>query len=82
MDQEISYNTIREFWVTESHAWGGDGGAIEMDDGRNDYHLRKDSPLRGKGINLSEFYSVDHGGNPLPKLGAWDIGAFQTASDH
>ena len=22
-NQEISYNTIREFWVTEGHAWGG-----------------------------------------------------------
>ena len=34
-NQEISYNTISEFWVTEGHAWGQDGGAIEMDDGRN-----------------------------------------------
>jgi hypothetical protein len=34
-NQEVSYNTIREFWVTKGHAWGGDGGAIEMDDGRN-----------------------------------------------
>jgi hypothetical protein len=221
-NQEISYNTIREFWVTEGHAWGGDGGAIEMDDGRNhknnvyihhnrtinncgfleiswdydiqhrevwnlrvafnvssdfqsigfleaplhnsyidnntfdrtrqlphynsamevqignpivrnnliildgpypypaddgklhvnpqnnwyyqlnnpdqvyfpesaagngnpllvdlasgDYHLRADSPLTGKGLNLSAFYSVDFDGEPLPERGAWDIGAYQ-----
>jgi hypothetical protein len=220
-NQEISYNTIREFWVTEGHAWGGDGGAIEMDDGRNhkdsvyihhnrtinncgfleiswdydiehrevwnlrvafnvssdyqsigfleaplhdsfidnntfdrtqqlphynsamevqlgnpfvrnnliildgsfpypaddgqlhvipennwyyqinnpdqvyfsnsaagngdpglidiagqDYHLRDRSPLRGKGINLSRFYSLDHEGNTLPTKGEWDIGAY------
>jgi hypothetical protein len=221
-NQEISYNTIKEFWVTEGHAWGGDGGAIEMDDGRNhkdnvyihhnrtinncgfleiswdydikhqevwnlrvafnisadyqsigfleaplhdsfidnntfdrtrqlphynsamevqlgdpivrnnliilkgpipypaddgqlhvtpennwyfqvsnpdtkyflqsaagngdplledlaggDYHLKQKSPLKGKGINLIEFYSVDFEGNPLPTSGAWDIGALQ-----
>ncbi len=35
-NQEVSYNTIKEFWVKKGHAWGGDGGAIEMDDGR--YH--------------------------------------------
>ena len=34
-NQEVSYNTISEFWVTEGHAWGADGGAIELDDGRN-----------------------------------------------
>ena len=34
-NQEIAYNTIKEFWVRKGHAWGGDGGAIEMDDGRN-----------------------------------------------
>jgi hypothetical protein len=220
-NQEISYNTIKEFWVTEGHGWGGDGGAIEMDDGRNhkdnvyihhnrtinncgfleiswnydiehrevwnlrvafnvssdyqsigfleaplhdsyidnntfdrsrqlphynsamevqlgnplvrnnliilngpypypaddgqlhvipknnwyyqvnnpdlvyfpesaagngdpqivnlaggDYHLRNTSPLKGKGINLSRFYSIDYEGNTLPPRGDWDIGAF------
>lgn len=34
-NQVVSYNTIKEFWVRKGHAWGGDGGAIEMDDGRN-----------------------------------------------
>jgi hypothetical protein len=226
-NQEISYNTIKEFWVTEGHGWGGDGGAIEMDDGRNhkdnvyihhnrtlnncgfleiswnydiehrevwnlrvafnvssdyqsigfleaplhnsfidnntfdrthqlphynsamevqlgnpvvrnnliildgpipypaddgqhhvtaqnnwyyhinnpdtvyfpesaagngdpgivdlsgrDYHLNPDSPLKGKGINLSEFYSLDFKGDSLIKNGQWDIGAFQSHIDH
>ncbi len=220
-NQEISYNLIKEFWVTEGHSWGGDGGAIEVDDGRNhknniyihhnrtinncgfleiswdydiehmevwnlrvafnvssdyqsigfleaplhdsyidnntfdrtkqlphynssmevqignpivrnnliilsgpdpyfaddslhhviqqnnwyyqvmdtnknyfpetmagngnpglvnilngDYHLLKNSPLRGKGINLSEYYNVDFDGNPLPSSGVWNIGAY------
>jgi hypothetical protein len=226
-NQEISYNTIKEFWVTEGHEWGGDGGAIEMDDGRNhkdnvyihhnrtinncgfleiswnydiehrevwnlrvafnvssdyqsigfleaplhdsfidnntfdrtrqlphynsamevqignpvvrnnliildgpipypaddslhhvnqmnnwyyqvsnpdtvlfpetsagngipglvdlsggDYHLNPDSPLRGKGLNLSEFYSIDFEGDSLTKDGNWDIGAFQSKIDN
>jgi hypothetical protein len=33
-NQEVSYNTIKGFWVKDGHAWGADGGAIEMDDGR------------------------------------------------
>jgi hypothetical protein len=223
-NQEICYNTISEFWVTEGHAWGGDGGAMEIDDGRNhknniyihhnrtikncgfleiswshdieprevwnlrvafnlstdyqsigfleapmhdsyidnntfdrthqlhfnssmevqlgnptvrnnliitdrvspykaddgqhhvtqqnnwyyvvsnpthvlypetaagngypglvnfvsggssDYHLSENSPLRGTGLNLSEFYSTDFEGNALPDSGAWDVGAIQ-----
>jgi hypothetical protein len=225
-NQEISYNTIKEFWVTEGHGWGGDGGAIEMDDGRNhkdnvyihhnrtinncgfleiswnydiehrevwnlrvafnvssdyqsigfleaplhdsfidnntfdrtrqlphynsamevqlgkpmvrnnliildgpipypaddglhhvnqlnnwyyhvsnpdtiyfpetsagngipglvdlyggDYHLNPDSPLRGKGLNLSKFYSIDFEGDSLRKSGDWDIGALQSTSE-
>lgn len=35
-NQEVSHNTITGFWVKEGHAWGADGGAIELDDGR--YH--------------------------------------------
>jgi hypothetical protein len=33
-NQEISYNTIENMYV-EGGEWGGDGGAIEIDDGRN-----------------------------------------------
>jgi hypothetical protein len=33
-NQEISYNTIENMY-TEGGEWGGDGGAIEIDDGRN-----------------------------------------------
>ena len=33
-NQEISYNIIEDMYV-EGGAWGGDGGAIEIDDGRN-----------------------------------------------
>jgi hypothetical protein len=33
-NQEISYNTITDCFVSGGH-WGGDGGAIEIDDARN-----------------------------------------------
>jgi hypothetical protein len=33
-NQEVSYNTIENMYV-EGGQWGGDGGAIEIDDGRN-----------------------------------------------
>jgi len=72
-------NNPDTIYFPESAAGNGDPGLVDLSG--NNYHLRKDSPLRGKGINLSKFYSVDHGGNSLPKLGAWDIGAFQTGSD-
>ena len=56
-------------------AGSGDPGLVDLENG--DYHLKSDSPLRGKGVNLSEYYSVDYEGNPLPKNGAWDVGALQ-----
>ncbi len=56
-------------------AGSGDPGLVDLNKG--DYHLKADSPLRGKGINLSKLYKVDFDGRPLPKTGKWDIGAFQ-----
>ena len=44
---------------------------------KQDYRPRADSPLRGKAINLSEFYKTDFNGRPLPERGNWDIGAIQ-----
>jgi len=61
-------------WDTHQ-AGSGDPGLVDLENG--DYHLKSDSPLRGKGSNLSEYYTVDYDGKPLPKNGAWDIGAFQ-----
>ena len=56
-------------------AGSGDPGLVDLD--KQDYHLKVDSPLRGKAINLSEFYQSDFDGRPLPKTGSWDIGAIQ-----
>ena len=45
-----------------------------------DFHLRADSPLRGKGVNLSSdpYASItDFDGNPRPIEGNWDIGAYE-----
>jgi len=53
----------------------GDPGLVDLENG--DYHLKSNSPLRGKGVNLSEYYSVDYEGNSLPKNGVWDVGALQ-----
>ncbi len=55
----------------------GSGDPRLVDLPRQDFHLQADSPLRGKAINLSEFYQSDFDGHPLPKNGNWDIGAFQ-----
>ena len=44
---------------------------------KGDYHLTAKSPLRGKAKNLSDTYSGDFDGRPLPKTGNWDIGALQ-----
>lgn len=56
-------------------AGSGDPGIVDLK--TQDYHLTADSPLRGQGINLSEFYESDFDGRLLPKTGKWDIGAIQ-----
>ncbi|MEO1827163.1 MAG: hypothetical protein ABGZ31_15770 [Roseibacillus sp.] len=58
-----------------SQAGSGDPGLVDLEN--QDYHLKADSPLRGKAINLSELYTSDFDGHPLPKTGNWDIGAIQ-----
>ena len=58
-----------------SQAGSGDPRLVDLQKG--DYHLKADSPLRGKGINLSKLYKTDFDGRPLPKTGNWDIGAIQ-----
>lgn len=59
----------------------GDGDPELLGIDGKDFALRSDSPLRGKGQNLNEYYSTDFAGNPLPKTGAWDIGAFHHAKN-
>ena len=58
-----------------SQAGSGDPGLVNLQ--KQNYRLKADSPLRGKAINLSEFYQSDFEGQPLPKTGNWDIGAIQ-----
>jgi hypothetical protein len=45
------------------------------------YKLMPDSPLRGKGVNLSAVYSVDFNGQAIPTNGNWDVGAMQYIVD-
>ena len=63
-NQEISYNTISEFWVTEGHAWGGDGGAIEIDDGRNhkdNIYIHHNRTINNCGfLEISWDYDIEH----------------------
>jgi len=79
-NQEISYNTIRDFWVTEGHAWGGDGGAIEMDDGRNHknnvyIHHNRTSDNCGF-LEISWDYDIEH-------MEVWNLRvAFNLSSDY
>ena len=68
------------FWNVDSPE-NSDGDPRLLDMRNNDFRLRSDSPLRGKGLNLSKLYQTDFDGNPLPKTGAWDIGAFSYAND-
>ena len=58
-----------------NQAGSGDPALVDLE--KQDYNLKEDSPLRGKGINLSELYKLDFYGRPLPKTGNWDIGAIQ-----
>jgi hypothetical protein len=63
-NQEICYNTIREFWVTEGHAWGQDGGAMEMDDGRNhkdNVYIHHNRTINNCGfLEISWDYDIQH----------------------
>ena len=63
-NQEVSYNTIRAFWVTEGHAWGGDGSAIEMDDGRNhkdNVYIHHNRSINNCGfLEISWDYDIKH----------------------
>ncbi len=79
-NQEISYNTIREFWVTEGHAWGGDGGAIEMDDGRNhknNVYIHHNRTINNCGfLEISWDYDIEH-------MEVWNLRvAFNLSSDY
>lgn len=66
------------FWnVDAPQVTDGDPKLLDIDG--KDFRLQSTSPLRGKGQNLSDDYSTDFAGNPLPKIGAWEIGAFRYA---
>ena len=79
-NQEICYNTIKEFWVTEGHAWGGDGGAIEMDDGRNhknNVFIHHNRTIDNCGfLEISWDYDIEH-------MEVWNLRvAFNLSSDY
>jgi hypothetical protein len=79
-NQEVSYNTITNFWVTEGHAWGGDGGAIEMDDGRNhknNVYIHHNHTYNNCGfLEISWDYDIEH-------MEVWNLRvAFNLSSDY
>jgi len=68
-------------YFPESAAGNGNPGLVHFVPGEeSDYHLAEDSPLRGKGQNLSQHYSIDFEGNILPLEGPWDVGAYGAMS--
>jgi hypothetical protein len=48
--------------------------------GSGDYHLRANSPAKGAGLNFYSVFATDAEGRPRPQTGAWDLGAFVTAT--
>lgn len=79
-NQEISYNTIRDFWVTEGHSWGGDGGAMEMDDGRNhkdNVYIHHNRTINNCGfLEISWDYDIEH-------MEVWNLRvAFNLSTDY
>ena len=68
----------KKIYFPKSAAGNGDPGLVSFVKGKeSDYHLTKNSPLRGAALNLSEHYSKDFEGNPLHAHEAWDVGALQ-----
>jgi hypothetical protein len=64
----------------KSAAGNGDPGLLHFaQGGESDYHPAEDSPLIGRGQNLSELYTEDFDGRPLPLEGAWPVGAYQAS---
>lgn len=60
----------------DEHAAGsGDPRLVDLIGGN--YQLTCDSPLRGRGINLSASNLLDFSGSSLPSEGGWDVGALQ-----
>jgi hypothetical protein len=79
-NHEICYNTIQEFWVTEGHAWGQDGGAMEMDDGRNhkdNVYIHHNRTINNCGfLEISWDYDIEH-------REVWNLRvAFNVSSDY
>jgi hypothetical protein len=60
-NQEVSYNTIENMYV-EGGEWGGDGGAIEIDDGRNhkdNIHIHHNQTKHNMGfLEISWSYDI------------------------
>jgi len=71
----LNFDRPGEVLFDSTQAGNGDPRLVNLM-GR-DFNLTSESPLRGKAMNLSEFYQVDFNGTTLPKSGAWDVGALQ-----
>ncbi|MEM7133824.1 MAG: hypothetical protein AAF702_46440 [Chloroflexota bacterium] len=68
-NQEISYNIIENMYV-EGGEWGGDGGAIEIDDGRNhkdNIHIHHNQTLHNMGF-LEISWAHDMGRMPASNM--------------
>jgi hypothetical protein len=65
-------------YFPETAAGNGVPGLVKfVNGGDSDYHLSQSSQLIGAAQNLSDHYSTDFEGKPLPVNGQWDVGALQ-----
>jgi hypothetical protein len=71
----LNINNWSEIHWDGNQAGSGDPHLVDLSHG--DYHPESDSPLIGKGTNLSAWYSVDFEGKELPASGGWVVGALQ-----
>ena len=89
-DNNLYYSTTSGSWVynktltwAQWQALGFDKNGFQNTDpllvnpAGWDYHLLTNSPVIGKGINLSTEFTVDLDNNSRPATGSWDLGAYE-----
>lgn len=64
----------------EVNGINGNGTPLFRNYQTGDFTLTKNSPVIGKGLNMSDLFGDDFYGNPRPKSGNWNIGPFQPKS--
>ncbi len=79
LDNNVEINGGEEVVLYEENNWFSfdKGDPRLVNEGVGDFRPQSTSALRNAGLNLSDRYSVDIDGEPLPVNGSWTIGAYQ-----